>query len=89
MNGEPRSGKPWVNVPGMLSYLDAGTGQMIVAALAGGVAGVGVLFKMYWHRVLGVFSRKHRETAEQAQLDLLGVDAEDETASATSSSSSS
>lgn len=56
----------------MFSYLDAGTGQMIVAALAGGVAGVGVLFKMYWHRVLGVFSRKHRETAEQAQIDLLG-----------------
>ena len=73
----------------MLSYLDAGTGQMIVAALAGGVAGVGVLFKMYWHRVLGVFSRKHRTTAEQAQLDLLGVDAEDATADATSSSSSS
>jgi hypothetical protein len=30
----------------MFSYLDAGTGSMIITAIAGGVAGVGVAFKM-------------------------------------------
>ncbi len=30
----------------MISYLDAGTGSMIVTAIAGGVAGIGVAFKM-------------------------------------------
>ena len=33
---------------------------MILAAVAGGFAGFVVLMKMYWHRVLGVFSKKHR-----------------------------
>ena len=56
----------------MLSYLDAGSGQMIVAALAGGVAGIAVFFKFYWHRFLGVFSRKHRAQAEAAQAQLVG-----------------
>ena len=32
----------------MLSYLDPGTGSMIAAAFAGGVAGFGVLLRMYW-----------------------------------------
>jgi hypothetical protein len=63
----------------MFSYLDAGTGSMIIAALAGGVAGVAVLFRMYWNRFLGVFSKKHRRKAELAQGDLLGVEIDPET----------
>ncbi len=55
----------------MLSYLDPGTGSMIAAALAGGVAGMFVFFKMYWHRFLGVFSRKHRARAEEARAQLV------------------
>jgi hypothetical protein len=30
----------------MISYLDAGTGSMIITAVAGGIAGIGVAFKM-------------------------------------------
>lgn len=60
----------------MLSYLDPGTGSMIVAAFAGGIGGVGVLFKMYGHRIAGVFSKKHRHQAEEARAQLLG-DAEE------------
>ena len=55
----------------MLSYLDPGTGGMIAAALAGGVAGFMVLVKMYWHRFLGVFSKKHRAQAEEAKAQLV------------------
>jgi hypothetical protein len=36
----------------MLSHLDASTGIMIVAALAGGAAGVGVLLRMYSNRFI-------------------------------------
>lgn len=60
----------------MLSYLDGATGSMIVAAFAGGLGGVGVLFRMYGHRIAGVFSKKHRARAEEARSQLLG-DAED------------
>lgn len=55
----------------MLSYLDPGTGGMIAAALAGGVSGFGVLVKMYGHRVLGVFSKRHRAQAEEAKAQLV------------------
>ena len=60
----------------MLSYLDPGAGSMIVAALAGGIAGIAVFFRMYWHRLLGVFSKKHRVKAEEAQAELVGSDAD-------------
>jgi hypothetical protein len=65
-------GEPCANVGWMLSYLDPGTGSMIVAAFAGGAAGVGVLVKMYWHRLLGVFSKKHRAEAEATRAQLAG-----------------
>ena len=58
----------------MLSYLDAATGSMIAAAFAGGAAGIGVLARMYGHRILGVVSKKHREKATATQADLLGTD---------------
>ena len=48
------------NVLRMFAYLDAGTGSMLMAAFAGGAAGIGVLLRLYGHRILGVFSKKHR-----------------------------
>ncbi|MBA3287513.1 MAG: hypothetical protein H0U21_05745 [Acidimicrobiia bacterium] len=55
----------------MLAYLDGATGAMLVSAFAGGAAGVGVLFRMYGHRFLGIFSKKHRVQADEAQALLL------------------
>ncbi len=57
----------------MNAYLDAGTGSMIAAALAGGVAGIGVLFRMYGNRFLGIFSKKRREAAERERAELVGA----------------
>jgi molybdenum-dependent DNA-binding transcriptional regulator ModE len=65
-------GEPRANVRRMLNYLDPGTGSMIVAAFAGGAAGFGVLLKMYGHRALGIFSKKHRAQAEEARAQLAG-----------------
>ena len=33
------------------AYLDPGTGSMLLQALLGGVAAVGVIAKLYWRRV--------------------------------------
>jgi hypothetical protein len=56
----------------MLSYLDASTGSMLMAAFAGGAAGIGVLLKMYGHRFLGLFSKKHKAQAEDSFGELMG-----------------
>jgi hypothetical protein len=56
----------------MLSYLDASTGSMLMAAFAGGAAGIGVLCRMYGHRFLGVFSKKHKAQAEEEFGELMG-----------------
>ena len=53
-------------VSSMLSYLDASTGSMLMAAVAGGAAGIAVLVRMYWHRFLGVFSKKHKARPRRA-----------------------
>jgi hypothetical protein len=59
-------------VVAVLSYLDAQTGSMIVAAFAGGAAGIAVLLRMYGNRLLGVISKTHRARAEEAKARLLG-----------------
>jgi hypothetical protein len=56
----------------MLSYLDASTGSMLLAAFAGGAAGIGVLLRMYGHRFLGLFSKKHKAQAEESFGELMG-----------------
>jgi hypothetical protein len=35
----------------MLMYLDPGAGSMILQALAGGLAGLAVVGKLYWARI--------------------------------------
>ena len=34
------------------AYLDPGSGSMILQVLLGGVAAVGVVARLYWHRVM-------------------------------------
>ena len=45
---------------------------MLAAALAGGAAGIGVLFRMYGNRFLGIFSKKRREQARRDTTELVG-----------------
>jgi hypothetical protein len=42
----------------VLGYLDAGTGSMLMQALAGGLAGVAVVGKLYWRRIKRAFARR-------------------------------
>lgn len=48
----------------MFSYLDAGTGSMIVTAIAGGIAGIGVAGKMWLQRIKSKVSRKPADETE-------------------------
>lgn len=44
------------------AYLDPGSGSMILQLLLGGVAGVVMVIKLYWHSFLNIF--KNKKSAE-------------------------
>ena len=52
------------------AYLDAGTGSMILQVLLGGVAGLALVGKLYWHRLL-VMLGVRKEEPEPAADDKL------------------
>ena len=43
------------------AYLDPGSGSMLLQVLLGGFAAVGVVTKLYWHRLTVLFTRKTAE----------------------------
>ena len=49
------------------AYLDPGTGSMILQVLLGGVAGVALAGKLYWHKLLSVLGRGPKEDATDSQ----------------------
>jgi outer membrane lipoprotein SlyB len=42
----------------LVAYLDAGSGSVILQALAGGVAGFAVMGKLYWRRLKRLVVRR-------------------------------
>jgi hypothetical protein len=44
------------------AYLDPGTGSMILQVLLGGVAGVALVGKLYWHRFLVMIGARPETT---------------------------
>ena len=45
-------------------YLDPGTGSMILQIILGGVAGLMVALRLYWHRILSVLGIKREAIPE-------------------------
>ena len=43
-----------------VAYLDPGTGSMLLQALLGGVAALGVIARLYWHRLAAVVGKLQR-----------------------------
>jgi hypothetical protein len=43
------------------AYIDAGTGSMILQVLLGGLAGVAVAWRLFWHRIKDFFGGKKNE----------------------------
>ncbi|MBM3718054.1 MAG: hypothetical protein ACKOQ7_13170 [Actinomycetota bacterium] len=56
----------------MFSYLDAGTGSMIITAIAGGVAGIGVAAKMGMARLKSRLTGKPLPEQEPSAQDESG-----------------
>jgi len=52
----------------MLGYLDPGAGSMILQALAGGVAGVVVVGKLYWGRIKRVLRLGRSDAAADEDI---------------------
>ncbi len=48
-----------------LAYLDPGSGSMLLQLLLGGVAGVVMLLKLYWHQLLAFFGIKKKEASDE------------------------
>lgn len=48
------------------AYLDAGTGSMILQALAAGVAGAVVIGRMYWHRFMVLIGKRPNVSTSDA-----------------------
>ena len=46
------------------AYLDPGTGSMLVSAVIGVAAAIGLAVKMFWYRLVGFFRGK-RPTADE------------------------
>ena len=53
------------------AYLDPGSGSMLLQIVLGGAAGLAVLIKLYWQRLLLVFGMGQEEdpTSEDAQAN--------------------
>ena len=43
------------------AYLDPGTGSMILQVLLGGVAGLALVGKLYWHKLLSLFGLRKED----------------------------
>lgn len=51
--------------PNAYAYLDGGTGSMLLQLMLGGVAGMIAILRLYWHKILSVFSKKYREEHQE------------------------
>lgn len=48
------------------AYIDPGTGSVLIQGIIAAVAAIGVTLKLYWHRFIGFFRKKPRDTAPEA-----------------------
>ena len=57
---------PWLTAPKTaFAYLDPGTGSILLQIIIGGVAGLGVVAKLYWHRLRGLLGLNKKEPQEE------------------------
>jgi hypothetical protein len=59
---------------GVLGYLDAGSGSMLVSGIAAAAAGIAVAVKMGAGRMLGVVSPKRRKAMKEAKAEDAGTE---------------
>jgi len=50
------------------AYLDPGSGSFIIQLLIAGLAGAGLLVKIYWKKIKGLFTRSEAKKEDDNQL---------------------
>ena len=57
---------PWLTAPKTaLAYLDPGTGSILLQVLIGGMAGLVVIGKLYWHRFKDLLGLAKKEPQKE------------------------
>lgn len=57
---------PWLAAPKTAqAYLDPGTGSILLQVIIGGVAGLGVIAKLYWHRLRSLLGLDKKPPQEE------------------------
>jgi len=51
-------------------YLDPGSGSVVVQLILGGVAGVAVILKLYWRKLVALFTSKEGDDQELKSKEL-------------------
>ena len=52
-----------------LAYLDPGSGSMLLQLVLGGLAGLAVIAKLYWHRLLGLFGIHSQQEESDSEAE--------------------
>lgn len=58
-----------IAAPQAHAYLDPGAGSMLLQILLGGLAGLGVLGKLYWHRLRSLFGARDARDLEWEETE--------------------
>ena len=51
------------------AYLDPGSGSMLLQLVLGGLAGLAVIAKLYWHRLLGLFGMNAQQEENDSETN--------------------
>ncbi|MCA1701885.1 MAG: hypothetical protein LC808_00885 [Actinobacteria bacterium] len=49
------------------AYIDGASGSYIIQMLVGGLLGVGLAIKVFWHKITGLFTRRDTAAAKGEQ----------------------
>ena len=58
-----------ISTSSAFAYLDPGTGAMILQVLLGGVAGMALVGKLYWHKLTGLFRARTAADVRPAETE--------------------
>lgn len=50
------------------AYLDPASGSMLLQMIVGGIAGLALAVKLFWHRILGFFGGKSQRQDDDASV---------------------
>ena len=59
------------------AYLDPGSGSMLLQLVLGGLAGLAVIAKLYWHRLLGLFGMNAQQEESDSETNSASLSTSD------------